>query len=145
MIRTWISASMRLVPQQGTRSGRAGGPGYGTGRARRPAPSGREVRWTPLLRLGDDALERGRPAGADLVARDHATLDVAILVERRRADDGVEATGAHDRLEHVQPVVRVRAGLRQRVEDDLGGRLGVRGVERGLVAVVGRLVVGSPR
>src|SRR3954470_21174730 len=88
----------------------------------------------PLLRLGDNALELGRPAGADLVARDDAALGVAVGVEGHRADDRIESARGHDRLEDCAAIVA--RDLLESGQRDLGRRLGVRRVERRLGAVM---------
>src|SRR5437879_4314910 len=93
--------------------------------------------------LGDDALVDGRPGVASLIARDDATLRIAIGIEREGADDGVEPARAHDRLEDGPAVVR--PGLRESREDDLAGSVAVRGVEGRIGPAVRRLVCGRPR
>ena len=87
-------------------------------------------------------LKAGGQRGRDLVARDDAALGVAVRVEGERADDGGEATRAHDGLEDFVAVVG--AGLRERSEDDLRGGVAIRGVERRLAAVMGGLVLVGP-
>src|SRR6478735_7039609 len=148
MIRTWISWSMRLGPQRQHEEQSRGWARCVFGAGWRPAPNDSpvpQVGDSRSLGLGDDALERRRPAGADLIARDDATLDVAIRIEAGRPDDRVEAAGGHDGLEDRQPVEGVRACLGEGVKDDLRRGLGHRRVERRLRPAVVDLVLVGPR
>src|SRR6476659_5843932 len=61
--------------------------------------------WESLLLDGEDQLERGRPAGLDLVAGDRATDGIAVGVEGGRSKDGRQILCGHDGLEDLVPVV----------------------------------------